>query len=534
MGSAKFDLAIIDYVIVLVYFAVILGHGWYVSRKLQSGADGYFLAGRTLPWYLIGFSLYASNMSGSSFVGLMGGAYANGVVIFNYEWTAALVLILFAIFILPSYLRAKVSTVPEFLEKRYDVRSRRAFSAFTLIAILFIDTAGALYAGGLVISNTTPYLNLWTAVAVLAAVAGLYTILGGLSAVVVTDTVQAILLIVGAAALFLIGLDQIGGWNDLFEGIDDDMQHLILDTRDDFLPWTGLWGVVLLGFYYWAINQFVVQRTLGAKNVRQGQVGAFFAGFLKLPNIFLMVLPGIIALQLYPDLETPDLAFPTLAFELMPIGLRGLILAALIAAIMSSLDSAMNSASTLFVKDFWQPLNPEVSEERQVWLGRLVTAFVMVFGAVYAPAIGNFESLFSYFQSSLSYVVPPIVVVYILGLFVPWLNGNGAFWTILLGLVVGIPLFIAKEVTGIWTEIGLPEIHYTIMSSIMMFVGIAIHVTLSLVTRQPVEEDTRNLVWNRSEALEIFTTLERPFWTDRTLWALLLTLCTAGFVIWWW
>jgi SSS family solute:Na+ symporter len=534
MGEeARFDLHLIDYGIVLVYFIVIVAHGVYVSRKNEEGADNYFLAGRALPWYLIGFSLFASNMSGSSFVGLMGGAYANGVVIFNYEWTASLVLILFAIFILPSYLKARIATVPEFLEERYDVRSRRAFSLFTILAILFIDTAGALYAGGLVISNVTGYLNLWAAVAVLALVAGLYTILGGLSAVVVTDTVQAILLIAGAGVLFWIGLDEIGGWQELFVDIPDEKQHLILSADDELVPWTGLWGVVLLGFYYWTINQFVVQRTLGAKNLRQGQVGALFAGFLKLPNIFLMVLPGIIALKLYPELETPDLAFPKLAFELMPIGVRGLIMAALIAAIMSSLDSAMNSASTLVVKDFVQPIW-NVNEERQVWLGRVVTGIVMVFGAIYAPSISSFESLFSYFQSSLSYIVPTIVVVYILGIFISWLNGNGAFWTIVIGLVLGIPLFIFKEVTGLWTEWGLPEIHYTVMSSVMMLIGIVTHLGLSAITGRKEKENVEELVWSGEETKEIFTKWEKPLWEDRTLWAGFLILATAGFVIWWW
>ena len=531
MGDAKFDLHWIDYAIVVVYFIGVVAHGLYVSKKLEGGSDDYFLAGRTLPWYLIGFSLFASNMSGSSFVGLMGGSYANGVVIFNYEWTAALVLILFAIFILPSFLRAKISTVPEFLEERYDVRSRRAFSLFTILAILFIDTAGALYAGGLVISNVTGYLNLWTAVAVLALVAGVYTILGGLSAVVVTDTVQAILLILGAAALFWIGLDEIGGWEQLFVDVPEEKTKLILPADDDFLPWTGLWGVILLGFYYWTINQFVVQRTLGAKNLKEGQVGALFAGFLKLPNLFLMILPGLIALKLYPDLETPDLAFPTLAFELMPIGIRGLLMAALIAAIMSSLDSALNSASTLVIKDFVEPIW-NIEEERQVWLGRIVTGAAMVFGAIYAPSIAGFESLFGYFQSSLSYIVPTIVVVYILGLFVPWLNGTGAFWSIVAGLVIGIPLFILKEVTEIWANWGLPEIHYTVMSSIMMLLGIVIHFGLSAATRQSEKENISELVWSGDEAKEIFTTLERPIWQDRTLWSLMLIVATAGFVIW--
>ena len=194
MDQATFNLHWIDYAIVVVYFCGVIAHGLWVSRGKETSKD-YFLAGGTIPWYLIGFSLFASNMSGSSFVGLMGGAYGNGLVIFNYEWTAAAVLLLFAIFVLPSFLRAKLYTIPQFLEQRYDQRSRRAFSIFTLLAIMFIDTAGALYAGGLVISNVVPFLNLWMAVAVLAGVAGLYTILGGLGAVVVTDTVQAILLL---------------------------------------------------------------------------------------------------------------------------------------------------------------------------------------------------------------------------------------------------------------------------------------------------------------------------------------------------
>ena len=535
MEGSNFTLNWIDYTIVAVYFIGVVAHGIYISRKNKgSDSDSYFLAGRSLPWYLIGFSLFASNMSGSSFVGLMGGAYANGVVIFNYEWTAAFVLVIFAIFVLPSYLNSKVSTVPGFLEKRYDVRSRRAFSAFTILAIMFIDTAGALYAGGLVISNVTTYLNLWSAVAVLALVAGLYTILGGLSAVVVTDTVQAILLIVGAAVLFWIGLDRVGGWQELFTGLDDSKKHLILPASNDFLPWTGLWGVVLLGFYYWTINQFVVQRTLGAGSLKEGQIGALFAGFLKIPNLFLMILPGLIALKLYPDLETPDLAFPTLAFELMPIGVRGLIMAALIAAIMSSLNSALNSAGTLVTLDFFKPLKPDLDDETYVKVGKIVTGVCMVIGAIYAPMIAGFESLFSYFQSSLSYIVPPIVVVYILGLFVPWLNGNGAFWTILFGLFVGTPIFILKEVTGIWDSMGLPAIHYTVMSSIMMLIAIALHFGISAATRARDTEDIDHLTWSAQDAKKELFQIEKPIYLDRTILSVLLVLCMGSMIWWFW
>jgi SSS family solute:Na+ symporter len=200
---------------------------------------------------------------------------------------------------------------------------------------------------------------------------------------------------------------------------------------------------------------------------------------------------------------------------------------------MSSLDSAMNSASTLVVKDFVQPIW-NVNEERQVWLGRVVTGIVMVFGAIYAPSISSFESLFSYFQSSLSYIVPTIVVVYILGIFISWLNGNGAFWTIVIGLFLGIPLFIFKEVTGLWTEWGLPEIHYTVMSSVMMLIGIVTHLGLSAITGRKEKENVEELVWSGGETKEIFTKWEKPLWEDRTLWAGFLILATAGFVIWWW
>jgi SSS family solute:Na+ symporter len=477
--TPQFDLNWIDYAVVAVYFVGVLAHGLYVSRKNES-ADDYFLAGGVLPWWLIGFSLFASNMSGSSFVGLMGASYEYGMAVFNYEWTAALVLIVFALLILPHFLRNKIYTVPGFLEHRYDKRSRLAFSGFTLLAILFVDTAGALYAGGLVITTVMPFLNLWAAVAVLALVAGLYTILGGLGAVVVTDTVQAILLIVGAALIFYFGLQEIGGWDRMLANTPEDRMSLIRSPNDDFLPWPGLFGVILLGFYYWTLNQFVVQRALGARNLDQGRKGAIFAGFLKLPNLFLMIVPGIFAISLYPDLEKADLVFPTLAFDLLPIGLRGIVMAALIAAIMSSLDSALNAASTLFTMDFVRHFRPKTQDKTLVRIGRVTTGAVMVFGAIYAPSIASFETLFSYFQSALSYLIPTIVAVYLGGMLWRGFTAGAGFWTIVLGLAIGIPLFVLKEVTGIWTDtLGLPAIHYTYMSSVLFFGGIALMFAIS-------------------------------------------------------
>lgn len=482
MDGPRFELHWIDYAVVVAYFVGVVAHGLHASRHQERTAEAYFLAGRALPWHLIGISLYASNMSGASFVGLMGGTYDHGLVVFNYEWTAAVVLVFFAIFMLPSFLRARLYTVPEFLEHRYDVRSRRAFSLFTVLAIMFIDTAGALYAGGLVITLAMPVVALWQAVAALALVTGVYTILGGLGAVVVTDAVQAVLLMTGAAIIFGVGLREVGGWNALMEGLEPAQTELIKPLGDSFLPWPGLLGVILLGFYYWTLNQFIVQRALGARNLDEGRKGAIFAGFLKLPNLFLMIVPGLIALALYPDLERPDLAFPALAFDLLPIGLRGLVAAALIAAIMSSLDSALNAAGTLVTMDFVKLWRPATSEAALVATGRAVTGLAMVVGAVYAPLLSSFPSLFEYFQSSLSYVVPPVVIVYLMGLF--WRRGTAAaaFWTMAAGLAVGIPAFVAKEITGVWQAAGLPDLHFTLMSCLIAAAATVFYSLVSLVT----------------------------------------------------
>lgn len=533
VDGPRFDLHWIDYTIVVVYFILVMIHGIYASRG-QKNAKEYFLAGGTLPWYLIGFSLYASNMSGASFVGLMGGAYDNGLVVFNYEWTATLVLIFFGFFILPAFLNAKVYTVPEYLHYRYGWHTKQAFSAFTVLAIIFIDTAGALYAGGLVIVQAMPFLALWQAVAILAVFAGIYTILGGLSAVVVTDTVQAILLIIGATVIFVFGMIEVGGWSGLTRSVEPGTMELIKPIGDDFLPWPGLWGVMLLGFYYWSLNQFIVQRTLGARNLKAGRQGALFAGLLKLPGLFIMIVPGIIALVLYPNLENPDLAFPTLAFDLLPIGFRGLVAAALIAAIMSSLDSALNAAGTLVTMDFVKPLKPNLGERTLVAVGRGTTAIAMVIGAVYAPMIAGFESLFQYFQSSLSYVVPPIVVVYIVGLF--WRGGTGAAatWTILVGLLVGVPMFVAKEVTGAWTAAGLPDIHFTIMSSVMMLIGLILYVGISQVTARPDRRELEPLTWTAAAARHELTALSRPLWRDFRIQALALFVVMLGFIVAFW
>jgi SSS family solute:Na+ symporter len=303
---------------------------------------------------------------------------------------------------------------------------------------------------------------------------------------------------------------------------------LIKPIGDDFLPWPGLLGVILLGFYYFTLNQFVVQRVLGARTLDQARKGALFAGLLKLPNLFIMIIPGVFAIILYPELSSPDMAFPTLAFDLLPIGLRGIVMAALIAAIMSSLDSALNAAGTLVTMDVVRHVRPNTADQTLMKMGRVVTGVVMVFGAVYAPSIAGFESLFQYFQSSLAYIIPPVVVVYLGGIFFAGLTATAAFWTIILGLCVGIPLFIIQQATGVWTDtLGLPSIHFTYMAVVMMVFAM-ITSTLISIPGQKADLPYQSVTHN-AKPEQTF-----PWYRDYRVQAVVLALATAAVIGYFW
>jgi solute:Na+ symporter, SSS family len=483
--TAMTGLTSTEIVIILAYLA-----GTYTLAIAYARADGrpkdvagYFLAGRALPWYLIGISFYATNMSGASFVGLMGAAYGHGLTVFHYEWTAALVLVLFAAFILPVFLRSRLVTVTEYLEHRYDRRARLVYSAFTLLTMLLVDTAGALYAGSVVLRTVVPAVDLWLACLLLSLLAGLYTIVGGLRAVVVTDTIQALVLIMGAALVGYFALAAVGGWDALIEKSSDRNVTLFLPTDDSFLPWPGILGVVILGFYYWTFNQYFVQRALAARSLDDGRKGAIFGGLLKIPNLFLMIIPGMAAAVLYPALDSPDKVFPALAFELLPVGLRSIVLAAMMAAIMSSLDSALNAASSLVTVDFVRPRWPGLDQRALIRIGRVATTVIMLLAALYAPLIATFGSLFEYFQATLAYLVPPVVAVYLGGILGSRFSRESGFPALAIMQPAALVLFLAKEITPLWAYVGLPPIHFTYMAIAILCATLALMVLLSARTR---------------------------------------------------
>ncbi len=473
----EFELFPIDIVMVAVYVVVIVGIGFYVSQH-QESTDDYFLAGRSLTWSIIGFSLFASNMSTSSLVGMAGDAYAYGIAVYNYEWMAALVLIIFAVFFLPFYLRAEVFTMPEFLERRYDARSRYYFSAVTVLGNIIIDTAGALYAGALIIQIIYPEFPMWQSVVILAVLSGLYTIAGGLEAVVYTDVIQAVLLIGASIVVSIIAFNQVGSWQAVVEATPPDMLSLIQPIDDPVLPWPGLiTGVFLLGFYFWGTNQFMVQRTLGAKDLDHGRWGALFAGLLKVPVIFIMVLPGTFARVLYgPEaIETPDMVFPTMLFDLLPLGIRGLVLAALVAAIMSSVDSTLNSASTLVTMDFVKKWRPNVDNRTLVIVGRVVTGIFMLLAAAWAPVILDFPSLWQYLQTVLAYLSPPVVACFALGLFWTGANRHSSIAGLVVGHVAAVGLALAEWlIPGFGIQfLYLPPILFTVSAITIVGVSLA-------------------------------------------------------------
>lgn len=313
------SLSTLDLAVIGVYFILVLYIGLRMAKRTHSGED-FFLAGRRLGWVPVGFSLFASNISSTTLVGLSGAAYTWGIAVSNYEWMAAFVLVFFAIFIIPYYLNARITTVPEFLGRRFDRRSRLYFSALTLFSNIVVDTAGTLFAGAIVLKVFYPELDLFTTCLCLALVSGLYTAAGGLAAVVYTDVLQALVLLIGACTVSYLSFAQLDfSWASVVAATPPQKLSLMLPLDDPNLPWLGtLVGVPILGFYFWCTNQFIVQRVLGARSIAHARWGALFAGFLKLAVLYIMVLPGVMAGMFLPVLDNADAVFPMLVTKLLP------------------------------------------------------------------------------------------------------------------------------------------------------------------------------------------------------------------------
>jgi len=443
-------LAPLDLAIVGIYFALVFGIGFYFARRERTSED-YFLASRNIGWFAIGASLFVSNISTEHFIGLAGSGAASGLAVGHFEWLASLILLLLGWVFVPFYLRSNVFTMPEFLERRFNRSCATYLASISVIAYIFTKISVHLYAAAIVLKGVLGW-NTMTAAVILIVATGIYTIAGGLSAVIYTDLVQTLILLAGAVALTWIGLERVGGFTGLRAALPASYFHMMRPASDGEFPWTGIFfGAPILGIWYWCTDQVIVQRVLSARDEGHAKAGTIFAGFLKLLPVFVLVIPGLIAFALYPQLfpvvdgkvTNGNFAYPAMIVNLLPTGLVGLMIAALLAALMGAMSSVFNSTSTMVTLDFYKKLRPNATERQLVSFGKIATGVMVVLGVLWVPFIDKLSSqLWIYLQSVQAYISPPIAVCFIFGILWPRLNGQGAISSLLVGFVLGAVRFI--------------------------------------------------------------------------------------------
>lgn len=497
---------------IAILVAFIIGIIWWALKNGKSqDSTSYFLAGRNMTWPVVGLSLFAASVSSSTLMGHSGEGFITGIAVFNYNWISVLVMVFFALFFLPFYIKSGIFTMPEFLEKRFDKRSRYYFSFITIFGNVFLDAAATLYTGALIIKLIFPEVDMFWIIVIMAAVAGSYTIIGGLSSAINADMIQATILIIGSGILYFYALDEIGGWEELFSRFGDGVWLKLTRPIDDpTVPWLGMWiGIPILGFYFWANNQVMVQRVLSAKSIDHGRKGVLFVGFLYLFTLFIFILPGLIGrgINLFGVENLPteiidgstlkstfgintDQVYPRLIVKLLPVGLIGLILAAMISALTSTLSATLSSVSTLFTMDFYARYDKKADSKKLVRVGRITSLVVLVFAVAWAPFIANFDSLVSYYQEVVSYLAPPIVGTFFLGLFWKRSNEFGALWGLISGILVAAILMISKY--GL--DIVIPY-HFLLIAPVVMIFSMSINVIVSLLTRLPDPEKVAKNTW---------------------------------------
>ncbi|MEN8154249.1 MAG: solute:sodium symporter family transporter [Acidobacteriota bacterium] len=415
------SLGLIDILAFGGFFVLVIGISLYKSRDEKTSKD-YFLAGRGLGLWLIGFSLIASNISTEHFVGMAGAGFGSlGMAVASYEWIAAITLVFVALYLLPRFLRSGIYTIPEFLEYRYNPASRAIMAIFMMIMYVAVALASILYSGAIGL-KTIFGMDMITGVWLIGLIAGAYTIYGGLKAVVWTDLFQGGALLIGGAIVMILGFRAVGGFSVFFE-TNADKLHMILPASHPEIPWPALLlGLWIPNIFYWGFNQFIVQRTLGAKSLQEGQKGIMLAAGLKLLIPFIIVFPGIMAFQLFPEqIASGDQAYPVLIREILPLGLKGIMFAALFGAVLSSLDSMLNSASTIFTMDLYKRhFRPDTPPEKLVKVGRFMTAVFVLTACIIAPFLGHpkFGGIFKYIQMFQGFISPGIVTVFLFGLIV--------------------------------------------------------------------------------------------------------------------
>jgi SSS family solute:Na+ symporter len=475
----------VDWLAIVLYFGILLGVAWWVVKKGKDTATDYFLAGRNLGWWVIGASIFASNIGSEHIVGLAGSGAKDGVAMAHYELHAWCLLVLAWVFV-PFYARSLVFTMPEFLERRFSPSSRYVLSIVSLITFVVTKIAVGIFAGGVVFSTLLPEVHMniggveidsfWIGSVAVIILTGLYTAIGGMRAVAYNDAVQVVVLICGSASLTFYGLYKLGGWHELRVICGSDMFNLwkpmspvgvestwapVMERAADghvvkqawyfnsHYPWLGmLICAPVIGLWYWCTDQYIVQRALGAPNEHVARQGSIFASFLKLFPPYLFIIPGMIWFALVKSNKVPEIsmgvnydpqsAFPMMVKHLLPPGLRGLVVAGLLSALMGSLAGVFNACSTLFTVDLYQKFRPAATQSQLVRMGRIATAIMVLIALAWIPVVKGANSLYDYLQSVQGYLAPPIFVVFFFGVFWKRLNSRGCLWAIVVGFALGL------------------------------------------------------------------------------------------------
>ena len=493
----------LDWIVIGGYFLVLLGVALWVIRQKQHNTEEYFLAGRNIGWFVVGASIFASNIGSEHVVGLAGAGAGGKIPMLIYELHAWLVLVLGWIF-LPFYIRSGVFTMPEFLERRFNAHTRWFLSVFSLAAYVLTKVSVTVYAGGIVISSIL-HVDFWFGALLTIVLTGIYTVLGGMRAVVYTEALQTVVLVIGAGMLTYFGLDAVGGWSGMKASLEPGYLNMWRPASDPQFPWPSLVITsTIVGIWYWCTDQYIVQRALAAHNITQGRRGTVFGAVLKLLPVFLFLIPGVVALALKNrgelQWDTADQAFSILLMNKMPTGIKGLVVAGLLAALMSSLASVFNSCATLFTVDIYKKRYPDTPEKKLVSVGRIATAIVVVLGIAWIPIMQNISGvLYEYLQSVQSYIAPPIAAVFLLGIFSKRINAKGAMAALISGLAVAairlvLEIFQNALPPGSFLH-RFATLNFLTFAVWFFLFSIAVTVAVSLLTPAPASAQIEGLTY---------------------------------------
>lgn len=513
----------IDWLFIILYLVIIGAVSIWSIRKSKASPSDYFLANRNLGWFVIGASILASNVGSEHIVGLAGTAAQSGVVMGHYELHSWIILLLGWVFV-PFYMRSMVYTMPEFLERRFNPQSRILLSIIQLLSYIITKASVTIFAAATVITIFFPGVDFWTAAIILVIITGFYTIFGGLHAVMYTEAIQAIVLLLGSTVLMFYGLKEVGGWDGLMTSIPKSKLNMFPALSDPNFPWLGiLFASPIVGVWYWCTDQHIVQRCLAARDEKQARRGTIFAAYLKIMPFFIFMIPGLIAYSLHEQgklvLDDPNQAFPTLVRELLPVGLRGLLAGGLLAALMSSLASVYNACATLFTMDIYQKIKPEADNKTLVRVGRITTGVVVILGMIWIPLMSKISGvLYQYLQSVQSYLAPPIAAVFLLGVYSKRINAKGAFSAMVIGFGIGIFRIILElnksTLTGFWYDFA--NLNFLYFCIILFLISIALMIIISLLSKAPSEAQLNGLTF--ATTVNEDKANSRASWNAKDVW----------------